>query len=74
MNTYKTDNIGHISIYIDKWRDGEAWTHTVKEGIFDGFLEVFWIFLKNEHDKPIGTPDRRTGGCRENQALCNLII
>ena len=31
---------------------------TVKSGIFDGFLEVFWIFLKNEHDKPLGTPNR----------------
>ena len=31
---------------------------TVREGIFDGFLEVFLIFLKNEHDKPIGTPYR----------------
>ena len=33
-------------------------TGTVKEGIFDRFLEVFWIFLQNEHDKPIGTPYR----------------
>ena len=31
---------------------------TVKSGIFDGFFDVFLIFLKNEHDKPIGTPNR----------------
>jgi len=33
---------------------------TVREGIFNGFLEFFWIFLKNEHDKPIGTPYSKT--------------
>jgi len=32
--------------------------YTVREGIFEGFFEVFWIFLKTEHDKPIGTPYR----------------
>ena len=26
-------------------------TGTVSGAIFDGFLEVFWIFLKNEHGK-----------------------
>jgi len=41
---------------------------TIREGIFDGFFEVFWIFLKNEHALT------RTVWCRENQALCNLII
>ena len=45
-----------------------AWPFgTVREGIFDRFLEVFWIFLKNEHGKVKGTPN---GECRENQALC----
>ena len=31
---------------------------TVKSGIFAAFFDVFLIFLKNEHDKPIGTPNR----------------
>ena len=31
---------------------------TVREGIFDGFLEVFWIFLKNEHGKLKFHPNR----------------
>ena len=26
--------------------------------IFDGFLEVFWIFLKNEHGKVKGTSNQ----------------
>ena len=28
---------------------------TVSGAIFDGFFEVFWIFLKNEHGKVKGT-------------------
>ena len=36
-------------------------TCTDSGAIFDSFLEVFWIFLKNEHGKVKGTP---------NQALC----
>ena len=31
---------------------------TVSGAIFDRFFDVFWIFLKNEHDKPIGTSPR----------------
>ena len=47
---------------------------TVSGAIFDGLLEVFWIFLKNEHGKVKGTRTEPKRRCRENQALCNLII
>jgi len=49
----------HYMLYLTgSGVEGPGVVGTVKSGIFDGFLEVFWIFLKNEHDKPLGTPNR----------------
>ena len=38
-------------------KNGNVMSGTVREGIFNGYLEVFWIFLKNEHGKVKGTPN-----------------
>jgi len=47
-----------LKLKKENGRPGSFKIPTVKSGNFDGFLEVFWIFLKNEHDKPLGTPNR----------------
>ena len=39
-----------MEIYIEN-------TNTIKMGNFIGFVEVFWIFLKNEHVKLKFTPN-----------------
>ena len=49
---------GELPLPIRGELEQEGSLYTVKSGIFDGFFDVFLIFLKNEHDKPIGTPNR----------------
>jgi len=48
----------HILYLPNGNKNGNVMSGTVREGIFNGYLEVFWIFLKNEHGKVKGTPNR----------------